>query len=82
MVSATGRIAHRYTQADLHDVRRAVDRMLRLLKANQVIGLSEPERAVLGGCVILLSHIREDALGEYRIRELQMALDEESDAGI
>ena len=81
MVTATnGRVAQRYSQRDLHDLRRVMERWWTLIAANQGAGLSDSERAVQGAAAIALSHVRLDATGNYQMMSLQLRLFGEDDA--
>ena len=77
---AETRIARRYSQRDLHDLRRVMERWWTLLAANQGVGLSDSERAVQGAAAIALSHVRLDATGNYRLTTLQLKLFDEDAA--
>ena len=80
MTTATEtRIACRYTQRDLHDLRRAAGLWWALLETNLTNtqgGLSQPEHDLHDACGLILTRIRHGPLGELQMRDVQMALDE------
>jgi hypothetical protein len=50
--------------------------MLEVNQVNTVAGLSQPESALREAVSIILSRIRRDPLGQWALRDPQMAFDE------
>lgn len=67
-------LSQRYHQRDLHDARRVAERWWEMLGANACVGLSEQERDVRRACAIIMTRIRLDPTGNYRLTTLQLKL--------
>ncbi len=73
-------LARRYGQRDLHDARRVAERWWEMLGTNARVGLSEQEQDVRRACASIMTRIRLDATGAYRLTTPQLKLFDEVDA--
>ena len=75
-VQSTRIAQQRYDQLDYHDARRVAERWWEMLRANKQTGLSEPEMDLRRAWATILTRIRLDATGNYRLTRPQMSFNE------
>ncbi len=70
-------LSQRYHQRDLHDARRVAERWWEMLRTNARVGLSDQEQDVRRACAVIMTRIRLDATGNYRLTTPQLKLFDE-----